>query len=482
MSSVVYPLPNSKDIYTLLHTSFSNKKFVKINNLGADPCSLDALMMAISKEYQETSNIDDRTKMLEDFKQELKKFLSMPSQETNTGLYKKIMEAYEMSNMKSQFKLRFMGEGRSIFDLIIIKKINDDDKYLDMKVSYPLFSTETKKVFMGNSNIFSLLDINFLKDMIEQRYITKIYMEKVKNLEMLMSEEEDPMMRKEAEQYLEMVQFNLHRRNNLSPENLYNSIDSDLCKNEDILLGFLSNIMKFNVFLCRSWSTEISIIKTMIHQKEYPYVMIFKTDTPVSLTGLKIGEGFETGGIKTSKGIKTILNFEKDKVVIDELFQMKDNDIDAYYLEKYMSYLNKLKHNSDMTTIKELYIEDSSSSSEEETSSEEESEEEEIKTKPSILLDETLSPVEEEMIEEEMIEEEMEEEEMIDERDVYIPSFIRSYSDSELIKLLEIFVDPDGNYLDLSRIKLEIMYKNYITSNLDESVDDIMKRVNKENV
>ena len=474
MSSVVYPLPNSKDIYTLLHTSFSNKKFVKINNLGADPCSLDALMMAISKEYQETSNIDDRTKMLEDFKQELKKFLSMPSQETNTGLYKKIMEAYEMSNMKSQFKLRFMGEGRSIFDLIIIKKINDDDKYLDMKVSYPLFSTETKKVFMGNSNIFSLLDVNFLKDMIEQRYITKIYMEKVKNLEMLMSEEEDVMMRKEAEQYLEMVQFNLHRRNNLSPENLYNSIDSDLCKNEDILLGFLSNIMKFNVFLCRSWSTEISIIKTMIHQKEYPYVMIFKTDTPVSLTGLKIGEGFETGGIKTSKGIKTILNFENDKVVIDELFQMKDNDIDAYYLEKYMSYLNKLKHNSDMTTIKELYVEDSSSSSEESSSEEESEEEEEIKSKPSILLDETLSPVEEEIL--------GEEEEMIDERDIYIPSFIRSYSDSELIKLLEIFVDPDGNYLDLSRIKLEIMYKNYVTSNLDESVDDIMKRVNKENV
>ena len=128
-----------------------------------------------------------------------------------------------------------------------------------------------------------------------------------------------------------------------------------------------------------------------------------------------------------------------------------------------------------MTTIKELYIEDSSSSSEEETSSEEESEEEEeIKTKPSFLLDETPTPVEE------MIEEEMEE--IIDERDIYIPSFIRSYSDSELIKLLEIFVDPDGNYLDLSRMKLEIMYKNYVTSNLDESVDDIMKRVNKENV
>jgi len=478
MSSVVYPLPNSKDIYTLLHTSFSNKKFVKINNLGADPCSLDALMMAISKEYQDTSSVDDRSKMLEDFKQELKKFLSMSSQETNTALYKKITEAYEMSNMKSQFKLRFMGEGRSIFDLIIIKKINDDDKYLDMKVSYPLFSTETKKIFMSNSNIFSLLDINFLKDMIEQRYITKIYMEKVKNLEMLMSEEEDPVMRKEAEQYLEMVQFNLHRRNNLSPENLYNSIDSDLCKNEDILLGFLSNIMKFNVFLCRSWSTEISIIKSMIHQKEYPYVIIFKNDTPVSLTGLKIEEGFETGGVKTSKGIKTILNFENDKAVIEELYQMKDNDIDAYYLEKYMSYLNKLKHNSDMSTIKELYVADSSSESEEETSSEEESEEEEmeIKTKPSVLLDETLSPVAEE---DEIL---GEEEEEIVEEDIYIPPFIRSYSDSELIKLLEIFVDPEGNYQDLSRMKLEIMYKNYITSNLDESVDDIMKKVNKENV
>ena len=70
MSSVVYPLPFSKDVYTLLNTSFSNKKFVKINNLGADPCSLDALLMSISTDYQNSYNNEVRSNIMEKFRQE----------------------------------------------------------------------------------------------------------------------------------------------------------------------------------------------------------------------------------------------------------------------------------------------------------------------------------------------------------------------------------------------------------------------------
>ncbi len=82
------------------------------------------------------------------------------------------------------------------------------------------------------------------------------------------------------------------------------------------------------------------------------------------------------------------------------------------------------------------------------------------------MLDETPEELESELdeIEREMDQIENELDEMENERtnydDMYIPAFIRGYSDSELIKLLEIFVNPSGDYQNLSREKLEILYKN----------------------
>ena len=480
MSSVVYPLDGSKDTYTLLNSSFTNKKFVKIKNFGNEPCSLDALLMAVSKEYQDALDTGKRDELTTRFRQEFKNYILAPGKDSDIELMEKIMRAYEMSSMKDKFRLKAVGEMKNIFDLVIIKKPYEGDDYLDLKISYPLFSTETRNLYMANSNLFSLLDENFLKDMIDQRYIAKSYNEKIKKLEELLDEEENMMMERELEKHKELLNFNLNRKNNLSPENMFNIIDSDFCKNEDIILRLVSCVLKFNIFLCRSWNTEISVIKRMIWDKDYNYIILFKTDTPVSLTGMTGSVVYETGGVKISQGVITVIDSSKNKVIVNDLNQIFSNDIDAYYVDKYMTYLNKLEPITSVEKIEDNYEEETSSSSSDEVSSSEEEEDmmsqgamSQEEVNKSILLDQTIMEGEEEDIRK------IKSGDIYQEEDVsnaYIPAFIRSYSDMELVKLLEIFVDPSGNYKTLPRQKLELLYKNYVMNHVDDSVDDIFKK------
>ena len=477
MSSVVYPLDGSKDTYTLLNSSFTNKKFVKIKNFGNEPCSLDALLMAVSKEYQDAMDAGKRDEISTRFRQEFKNYILAPGKDSDVELMEKIMRSYDMSSMKDKFRLKAVGEMKSIFDLVIIKKPHEGDDYLDLKISYPLFSTETRNLYMANSNLFSLLDETFLKDMIEQRYITKSYNEKIRKLEEMLDEEENMMMERELEKHKELLNFNLNRKNNLSPENMFNIIDSDFCKNEDIILRLVSCVLKFNVFLCRSWNTEISVIKRMIWDKDYNYIILFKTDTPVSLTGMTGSVVYETGGVKISQGVITVIDSTKNKVIVNDLNQIFSNDIDAYYVDKYMTYLNKLEPITSVEKIEDNYEEDTSSEDEEEVTSSEEEDDDGIMSQEevnkSILLDETIMGGEEEDIRKIQSGEIYQDENMTD---AYIPAFIRSYSDMELVKLLEIFVGPSDNYKTLPRQKLEILYKNYVMNHVDDSVDDIFKK------
>jgi len=487
MSSVVYPLDGSKDTYTLLNSSFTNKKFVKIKNFGNDPCSLDALLMSVSKEYQEAYDTQKRDELVTKFRQEFKNYILAPSKDTDIELMEKIMKAYQMSSMKDKFRLKAVGEMKNIFDLVIIKKPHEGDDYLDLKISYPLFSTETRNLFLPNSNMFSLLDNNFLKDMIDQRYIIKSYNEKVKKLEELLDEEEDVIMKKEMDRHREILNFNMNRRNNLSPENMFNIIDSDFCKNEDIILRLVSCVLRFNIYLCRSWNTEISVIKRMIWDKNYNYIILFKTDTPVSLTGMRGEVRYETGGIKISQGVLTVLDVEKNKIFINDLNQIFNNDIDSYYIDKYMTYLNKLEPMTTVEKIEDNYEQDSSSGSDTDLTDDEEeemerNEEEEMERNEEEEMERNEEEEMERNEEEEMErneEEEMERNEEEEMENIYIPSFIRGYSDSELVKLLEIFVDPSGNYKSMTREKLEILYKNYLTNNIDETADDVIRKFPK---
>ncbi len=479
MCSVVYPLGECKDTYTLLNSSFSNKKYVKIRNFGTDPCSLDALLMSISREYQNSYDAEKREYVSNKFRQEFKNFIVSPGEYSDQNLMKKIINAYHLSSMKNQFRLKAIGEMKSIFDFIIIKKPNDNDKYLDYKISYPLFSKETKKLFMSNSNIFSLLDNEFLKDMIEQRYIVKSYHEKIKRLQEMIDHDEDPVLMREMEQYQEIMDFNMSRRNNLSPENLIGIIDSNFCKNEDIILRFVSCILKFNVYLCRSWNTEISVIKKMVWKPFYNYIILFKADTPVSLTGMKSEVSYETGGIKISQNVVTILDSDKNKNIIEDLDKILGNDIDSYYNEKYMTHLNKLQPN---TTVERMNMEYDVGEESEEDDSGSVTEENSEEPRKFEFLEETKK-IEDEIErlerETEMLERKIEEKEFkgTEKSDVYIPAFIQNYTDTELIELLKIFVNPDGNYKNTSRGNLELMYKNYLINNSEENVEDIMEKI-----
>ena len=256
---------------------------------------------------------------------------------------------------------------------------------------------------------------------------------------------------------------------------MFNIIDSDFCKNEDIILRLVSCVLKFNIFLCRSWNTEISVIKRMIWDKDYNYIILFKTDTPVSLTGMTGSVVYETGGVKISQGVITVIDSTKNKVIVNDLNQIFSNDIDAYYVDKYMTYLNKLEPITSVEKIEDNYEEDTSSEDEEEVTSSEDDDgimsQEEVNK--SILLDETIMGGEEEDIRKIQSGEIYQDENM---SDAYIPAFIRSYSDMELVKLLEIFVGPSDNYKTLPRQKLEILYKNYVMNHVDDSVDDIFKK------
>ena len=282
-------------------------------------------------------------------------------------------------------------------------------------------------------------------------------------------------MERELEKHKELLNFNLNRKNNLSPENMFNIIDSDFCKNEDIILRLVSCVLKFNIFLCRSWNTEISVIKRMIWDKDYNYIILFKTDTPVSLTGMTGSVVYETGGVKISQGVITVIDSSKNKVIVNDLNQIFSNDIDAYYVDKYMTYLNKLEPITSVEKIEDNYEEETSSEDEDEVSSSEEEEDmmSQEEVNKSILLDQTIMEGEEEDIRK------IKSGDIYQEEDVsnaYIPAFIRSYSDLELVKLLEIFVDPSGNYKTLPRQKLELLYKNYVMNHVEDSVDDIFKK------
>lgn len=472
MSSIVYPLPKNENLIVDVENNFTLKKIVKIKNIGKDKCSLDSLLMAVSKEYQDADEESLRQQIIDEFKEEFKNSLKSTSKESEEEIYNKFLEAYEISDNKDNFFLKNPKNSTNIYDLVIDTYYEKD--FYKIKLEYSLFNEETKEIFDPKDNIFSLIDKELIRDILDQNFITNFYKEKILQIKDKLEEEDNKKLRNQLNTYNEIIEFNLNPKNNLSFQNLYEAIDNDLCKNEDIILKIVSCILKFNVYLCRSWNTEISVIKKIFWKDEYPSIILFKLDSSVSLTGSNKELGYETGGVKSNGEIRTILLPDQDIATIKDLDKIYENKIDSYYLDKYQNYLNKLPNSMSFEKLQENYEvsddEESEEEEEKETSEVEESEEEEEKEltkeeKKMKLLDETFGKPE---LEEEEIVEEFDE-------DVYIPGFIRSYTDEEIRKLLTIFIG--GSYESVSRRKLEILYKNYIMNNLDESVDSIMERI-----
>tara|TARA_R110001592_G_scaffold202005_1_gene451255 strand:+ start:937 stop:2229 length:1293 start_codon:yes stop_codon:yes gene_type:complete len=427
MSFIVYPVGETKDIYDELKSSFTEKNFVKINTFKENNCVYDSFLMATYRNYQDQKSADKCKLIRANFINQFKGFLiSENTSVDHEVIYNKVFQAFEMSDFKENYYLKSLDEDDeyNILDLVIMKRDNQNEKN-----GFRLFSTKSKDFFKKNSNFFEKIGIAFLKEIIEQRIVKRIYSERLENEEA------------NKEEITEILEFINRKENNLDVLNLFDIINIDECDDQDLVLKLLSEVLGLNIFLCRSWNSEISVIKTYERDDFNPYIIIFKIEGKVSYTGIEKSTIYETGGIKYEKGIKTILNPEKDKNAIQDMKKIFKNDIDSFYKDKYVKYLSNLEQKSKLDHLEDYYEDDVTSSSEDEDEDEDEA----------ILNEDDLTSS-------------SEDEAILNEDGEEIPQFIKDYSKLELEDLMNMFVNPDYDYSPISKKSLEIQYNSYLKS------------------
>lgn len=418
MSSIIYPLDLTKNVYETIKSSFSTKKFAKINTLSENTCIYDSFLLNTYKNYQEEEVKSKLRKIREDFITEFKGYITSESELSNQDTYNKVFQAYELIDMKDLYMLKSLEDSFDIFDIVIIRRDFDEEK--DTIKGYKLFPERVKKHFSNVSKFFDLISLEFLKEIIEQRIIRKAHTDKIKKLRL---KDKDS---SEASELEEIINFMDRKENNLDLISLYNSLTLEDCEDQDMVLKMLSEIMDINIFLCRGWNSEITVLKDYHKTDKNPCIIIFKGEGRTSITGKNTKKFYEAGGVMTKDGIKTLI--PGDDGAVSDLKKMMENDTDSYFLEKYNKYLKNIEQKSNLDDLDRYY----GHTSESESSSDSE-DEEEAENKIEEVEDRTE-----------------------------IPGFIRGYTIGELQTLLNLFVNPDYDYTDTDRKDMEIQYKNYL--------------------
>jgi hypothetical protein len=324
MEKINYPLDITEEEYEDI-----NNDIVKIKTLRENFCILNAFLNAVSEEYQNSPEVSKKLEIVNTFRYQLKEFLKLSSSHTNSYFVKKITAAYEISEFKDRYKLKLKRFGGDIFDLIMIKKEEDS------MIHYSLFSKKTTDMLSSNSNFFDVVSLNFIKDMLDQRFLLKYRQEKLKYLT-----SEDIVEKKDLEEIIRRMQ---DKNLLLDPSNLMNLLDYSECIVSDILLRFLGEIFDINFFVCRGWKTGIvTVLEEIFISSKYPHIIFFKTEGPVSITGIEKEIFYETGGIKDLNGIITILNNNKSFKMVEELRENFKKNIDNVVMEKYKNYLKSM--------------------------------------------------------------------------------------------------------------------------------------------
>ena len=469
MTTVIYPTDKTEKIYQNLNSSYSEFKFVKMKSFNERKCVTKNILQCLSVEYQNYNNTKLRESFEKDFITEMKNFLMENGDYTESEIVSKF------SRVKNP-KFEVIG-GKNIFSTMI-KDLNSGE-------TFPVLEEKTKRNFSSTSRIFQVLSLSFISDMLEQRYTV---------MKLRDSEDKDSK---------EIYYFNLMKENSLQPNNLIEILGDETCSNQKIIINLISTVLKFNVFVCRSWNEEISVLDFYFVGDELPFIILFKTEGKISLTGIPAdGFNYESGGVALGNlGIKTVFSPVKDKEIYDDLMKLTKNDVDSYYLEKYFNYLNKMKNNVSLEGLRKNY---------DAPEVEELIKPEMVETiKPEVVelikpeMVETIKPEVDELIKPEMVEtikpeieknkydkmKELEEiiskenqvKEILKTDNIYIPAFIRGFTDDELIYLLKRFVSNKINLKQVGRKKLELEYKNYIESvNFLEDVDDVIERVDSQ--
>ena len=447
MSSVNYPTDKSYENISIVNSEIIKAKMVKISTVDNNENLIHSFLNSVYKTYQNEKELEKKNTFCKIFTNQITDYIKSDSEESDEQIYNKFKKSSLESELKDKFSLSLLGKKRSIFNAVIVKK-NTDDDFINLNLAYNLFSKKTKDDFLPTSKFFSILNEKFMVDFINQRFLIKYYEEKIKNINN--SENSEDYM-EEVNNLQRIVDHNSNRCNNLEPLNFINILNSEK-KDNELLLYLFSLIFKINIFICRSWSNDVTVVKEIQYSHKSPCIVLFKYSGKVSVTGTETSTHYQTGGFMLGESeITTILNFKNHKTFINRLRENLNSGIEKFLMGKYHSYLGKLGGTVSLEKIDETY-DDQIDEEENLSSSDEEEVEEEISSE----------------IEEEVLKDEIRE-------DIEIPYFIKNYSDLELIKLYKLFIDPNPDLNTLTRLAIEIRYKDYLQSEKDNDVSSIIQ-------
>jgi len=450
MSSIVYPLPPPDELITIHRGELLEKKLVIINSKPDDSCVHHKILESVSREYQNIKNPDGRVEFLDHFLKEMRSFLKEEGQSSSQEIYDKFMTVFQNSQLNEKFSLASSSGEDSIFNLVITKKDTDNSE-LNTKTGFHLFSQETKRTLWDNSNLFHLLNKDFIHDMIKQRIIIRTYKERIKYLK----DHEDM---EKAEEMKEILNFNMMKENSLEPCNLLGLLKSESCEREELTVRFYSQILQVNIYITRAWKCEVSVINLYHYSMKASSIILFKFDGRVSLTGKEMIDVYLPGGLIYKNAIKTVLTMDKDEDLINRLEKIHAKDCDQYYMDLYTTYLKKSDDRIVISiddSTKEIELE---SDIEEENSSEKKDEDSEDSEETPELPAEKDQKLE---------------------SPGNIPSFIQKMDLESLKSVLKYFCIPVHD--KTSKKEMEISFFNLVNS-YDTNVDNIIHELENKSV
>ena len=441
MESINYPSESTDEVFDSINSQILKMKVVKLKSLKFNTL-INSFLNACCKEYQDSKSDDHKMVICKDFLDQIRNYIKSDSDENPVHIFNKFKKSLLNSNLKNKFTVNLVGDKKDIFEAVLIKKDPNED-FVNLNLAYKLFSEKTKKEFSPTSKFFNLVDEKIIIPMVEQRYMVKLYEEKLKNMKKELDIDEN--LDREVKKIKEIIDYHKSKENSLEPHNFLEILEED----NELMLSLLSYIFKINIFICRSWNNDISVLKEINTEESKNFIIIFKYSGRVSLTGIKKSKTYETGGIKIGDKIITILNFKEHSSIIKRLRENLESDLDSFLMRNYHSYLNDIQNSTSIEDLEKKYITRVTKNINPDYEEEEEEEDYEEE-------EESSSSSESETSEEEYVGEEEYEEE------TNIPSFIKNYSDMELFQINKSFVNPYLEKKDFNRRNLEISYANYI--------------------
>lgn len=470
MTSINYPTKETFKTLERIKSSSLKLTIVKLKTIKNKKNLLHSFLNSVCKEYQNEKDEMKRMKIVNVFANQVSDYIISDSEEHKNIIYNRIKKISLNSDLNDKFSISLINPDKNIFNAVIVKK-NIDEEFVNLNIAYKLFSTKTLEKFKPTSRIFSILNEKLLTDMLNQRFIIKNYEEKIKNMKKELDQDES--LKHKIEKLSEIIYYNNDKLNNLEPINYLESLEEKDLINEN-LLHLFSCMFNINIFICRMWNNDLTVIKEINFSKESHSILLFKYFGKVSLTGMETNVFYETGGIEINGKIMTILNCDEHEKIIKKLRREINCGKEKFLMEKYNNYLDNLEkseHLDNMETNYDNNISDDNTEFLELDNS-----------------DKQLTNINKPIENIKVIEITLEKNNILPDNqyqapieDIDIPYFIRDLTDNELRDLYHKFINSETNLEGISRKNLEIQYKNFIHQN-NKNISDIIQNLKEKTV